>query len=312
MSLAALRQRLSGLVAPPRAGGAAITTGIRALDRALSDGGIPCGRLTEVVGARGSGRTTLVREIVASALAGGRWVAYVDGARTLAPRDWAPWGQTGRLWVIRPPEAARSAWCADVLLRSGAFGLVVLDGGAPLTRPVAVRLTRLAREHDAALVVVSENHGGGTNESRSGAVIGSAVRLRVTRQGTKERVLRIVVDKGGTQSPVEVRCVVEMARRLCTHPEVPDRRGVAARGRWGERASPDVPGARRNDAGHERRGDRSAASTGSGRGAAPRGRRFGEPDVKRDAFLLGHQNGHRPRGQASRAGRSGARSRSRR
>ena len=183
--LAALRQRLAGVVAPSRVGTAAISTGFAALDRALSDGGVPCGRLTEIVGTRGSGRTTLVRQIVAGALAALHWVAYFDGARTLAPRDWAGAGETGRLRVVRPPDAERSAWCADILLRSGAFGLVVLDGGVPLSRQIAVRLTRLAREQNAALVVVNEgnggNAGGAVSGAVSGAVIGSAVRLRVER-----------------------------------------------------------------------------------------------------------------------------------
>ena len=52
-------------------------------------------------------------------------MAYIDASRTLAPRDWV--GSDERtLWIIRPPEAARAAWCADVLLRSGSFALVVL------------------------------------------------------------------------------------------------------------------------------------------------------------------------------------------
>ena len=172
MSVLALRQQLAAILAPPRVGGAAaIPTGIEALDRALSDGGVPSGRLTEIQGARGSGRTTLVRQLVTTAIAARRWVAIVDGSRTLAPREWAEAGDSGRLWVIRPPGADRSAWCADILLRSSAFSLVVLDSGPALPRPVAIRLTRLAREHDVAVVVVGDT-----------PVIGSAVRLRVTRR----------------------------------------------------------------------------------------------------------------------------------
>jgi hypothetical protein len=323
MSIAALRQRLSTLVAPPRASEAAISTGIAALDRALSDGGVPCGRLTEVAGAPGSGKTTLVRQLVAAALAAQRRVAYVDGARTLAPRDWAAAAQTGRLWVVRPPDKShqsRSAWCADVLLRSGAFGLVVLDGGSgvmPLSRQVAVRLTRLAREHDAALVVVSE--------PGAGAVVGSAVRLRVERKtdrrqeaagagdgagtgrpggwrrrwrgpaslkslgtgsGRVSRVLRIVVDKGGRHHSVEVHCAIDVARRLCAHPEIPDRRGVASRDRRGQRAGPDVPGAKPRGAPERGAPERTAVTL-------PRKRRCAEPAVQRDAFLLTGEGGRR-------------------
>lgn len=270
MSLTALRQQIDTLVAPPRADGVAIATGIAALDQALSVGGLPCGRLTEIVGPRGSGKTTLVRQLVAGAISVGRWVAYVDGTRTLAPRDWVAIGGTRRLWIVRPQQAERGAWCADVLLRSGAFGLVVLDAGGPvLSRQVSIRLTRLAQDHDAALVVVSEG--------RAGTMIGSAVRLRVTR--TSARALQVVVEKGGRYQSVEVSCAIDMARRLCAHSEVPDRRGVAPRNRRGERAAPDAPGVRRP-------AGTSPAPLDSGASVLPRKRRCAEPLVRYDGFLL--------------------------
>src|SRR5688572_1420076 len=213
MSVSALRQQLAAILPPPRAGDAtAIPTGIEALDRALSDGGVPSGRLTEIQGARGSGRTTLVRHLVTTAVEARRWTAVIDGSRTLAPREWAEAGASGRLWVIRPHGADRSAWCADILLRSGAFSLVVLDGAPPLSRQVVVRLTRLAKEHDVALVVVGDT-----------PVIGSAVRLRLKRAaGNGQRAARpdsrsaespvtshqsrisVVIEKGGVQHAVEV------------------------------------------------------------------------------------------------------------
>lgn len=279
MSLSALRQHLSARLAPPRVGDtAAIPTGIAALDRALSNGGVPAGRLTEVLGARGSGRTTLVRQLVATAVQARRWVAVIDGSRTLVPREWAAAGASGRLWVIRPREAGRSAWCADLLVRSGAFSLVVLDGAPSLPRPVAIRLTRLAKERDVALVVLGEE-----------PAVGSAVRLRVIRAAenrpaesrvtSHESRITIHVEKGGVQRAVEVTCVVDMARRLRSHPEVPDRRGVARRDRWGRRMDDD-------------RGQRQAAGGPSGepaRGAAPKQRRFGEAAGTREQFIPGRK-----------------------
>ncbi len=295
MSVVALRQQLAAILTPPRIGdAAAIPTGIEALDRALTDGGVPSGRLTEIQGARGSGRTTLVRQLVLAAVESRRWVAVIDGTRTLAPQEWAEAGESGRLWVIRPPGADRSAWCADILLRSGAFSLVVLDSPPALPRPVAVRLTRLAKEHDVALIVVGDH-----------PVIGSAVRLRVKRARpgqlaihashvpNHESRITICIDKGGTQHAVEVSCAFEMARRLRAHPEVPDRRGVAARNRRGEKidsphrrptgAGPAVPDAPR-DPGAEK-----------DRGTLPYKRRFGEAYAKRDEFILG------PKSQKSKA-----------
>ncbi len=161
MSLAALRQQLAVFLAPPRAGGAAIPTGIAALDRALSDGGVPYGRLTEIIGARGSGKTTLVRQIVAGAIAARRWVAYVDATRTLAPRDWTALtrrgepesgsgerrrnicGSSGRRMPAGVPgartsccEAGRSAWwCSTVGPRSHGRLLFASRGWHAITTP---------------------------------------------------------------------------------------------------------------------------------------------------------------------------------
>ena len=365
-SLAALRQQLAAVIAPPPRPGngipTGIPTGIAALDAVLSDGGLPLGRLTEIVGRRGSGKTTLVREVVARALEDKRWVAYIDAARTLAPADWATLATTERLWIVRPPPASRATpppevahgpWCADVLLRSGAFGLVVLDGSTALPQGVAVRLTRLARESNAAFVMLRDE------DPRAGgrAAVGGAVRLRVHayrtrdgspnppgRQSSREPawghpsraptppvpddhgahhvpgesgalrtplVLQVTVEKGGTHHHVEVGCAIEVARRMCAHPQVPDRRGVATRNRRGERAAPDAPGVRRTAPpphGTGRRGDpatlgapstspgtpdgsRAGGATGTAGATLAHKRRCAEPAIARDEFLLGPRHG---------------------
>src|SRR2546423_4296062 len=117
-----LRALLPAHAPVPQAAG--LPTGFDALDAALASSGLPRGRLTQVVGA--SGKLTLLRRVVEAAVSRGEWVAYIDASRTLAPRDWADLGMD-ELWIVRPPEAMRAAWCADVLLRSGSFSLVVLD-----------------------------------------------------------------------------------------------------------------------------------------------------------------------------------------
>lgn len=197
-------------------------TGLDALDSALVSGGLPRGRLTEVVGA--NGKLTLMRQVVGAAVERGEWVAYIDASRTLAPRDWAHLGHIDGVWIIRPPDAAKAAWCADVLLRSAAFALVVLDSAPPISRAVAVRLTGLARESNAAFVTVG---------ARGATQLGGAVRLRVNRRRQR---LTITIEKGvgvgrdgegRLQNVVEVSCANGVARRLCTYPEVPDRRAAA-------------------------------------------------------------------------------------
>jgi hypothetical protein len=136
---------------------------------------LPRGRLTEVIGVRGSGKATLLRRIVEETLEHAGWVAYIDATRTLAPRDWAHLGNREGLWMIRPRDPSRSAWSADVLLRCGAFALVVMDSAPVVSRGIAVRLTRLARESGAALIIAGEEG--------SGSLVGGAVRLRVRREG---------------------------------------------------------------------------------------------------------------------------------
>ncbi|MBL0939108.1 MAG: hypothetical protein IBJ03_09440 [Gemmatimonadaceae bacterium] len=232
---AAVVAKVQAVVAGGRAASAPWATGIRALDKALS-GGIPRGRVTEITGALAVGKTALLRRVAEAVLRTGSWVAWIDASRTLAPA--ALTGMGSRLVVIRLPHEKRhrAAWTADLLLRSGVFGLVVLDGAPALSRVHGVRLAQLARERDAACVVLE--HGlvhTGTNTGR-GRLAGT-LRLRVaTTHATSPRI-RITVEKGGTGIPhqtIEVDRVIVMARRMCANSEIPDRRGVArsARRAW--------------------------------------------------------------------------------
>jgi recombination protein RecA len=76
--------------------------------------------------------------------------------------------------VVRTGEAQQAAVCADKLLRSGAFGLVVLDLGERADIPTALlgRLTKLAQTHSAAIVMLTEGEA-------ASAALGSLVSLRL-------------------------------------------------------------------------------------------------------------------------------------
>lgn len=145
--------------------GSIVPTGIVTLDTLLPGGGLPRGQVVEWVGSRSSGKTTLLRATLAGLRGTGESIALIDPARSLYAPDWAELvtGE-GRFWVIRPPDSAEAAWCADLILRSGAFGAVALlasthavtagEGSPLLRRAVTVRLQRLAEEANAVFLTV--------------------------------------------------------------------------------------------------------------------------------------------------------------
>ena len=243
-----LRQVAGGV----RSAGVPWSTGLRRIDQALG-GGIPRGRLTELIGPLAVGKTALMRHTIARALATGTWVAWIDATRTLAPAPWANLGE--RFLVIRLPEPRRTAWVADLLLRSGVFGLVVLDGAPPLTRVQGIRLAQLTRERQAACVLLTHQTQGTPHHRR----VPGALQLRLTlgrwRSGvssgcTPRVALGLTVEKGGpltSSKSLEVDCVIGMAGRMSTDSEVPDRRGVArsARHPWTARGTGPVDPAER-------------------------------------------------------------------
>jgi len=218
-AVALLREQLAAILDVAPAGEGPLATGVRALDAALR-GGIPRGRVTELVATPGGGAATLVRRLAETTVARdeGLWIAVIDATRTLAPRDWASICLRPGVWVIRPADPARAAWCADVLLRSGAFALVVLDGAPPASRAVAVRLERLAREHDTALVIVRD-------AGQAAGALPSTLRMRVGAAGRQDRVA-VQVDRGAPPRRVELPRTIQAPRRLGRHPEPPDRRGA--------------------------------------------------------------------------------------
>ena len=136
--------------------GPRLASGLRDLDALLGETGLEPGRVTEWVGAPSCGKTSLLRGLVQRARRQGVAVGWVDAAATLVAADWVDVEAAGPLWVVRPPAPSEGAFCAEILLRTRSFALVVLDGAPPLDDTRGVRLQRMARQGAAALVVVRD------------------------------------------------------------------------------------------------------------------------------------------------------------
>lgn len=112
---------------------AAIPTGSIALDVALGIGGLPRGRVIEIYGPESSGKTTLTLHAVASVQAAGGIAAFIDAEHALDPEYAKALGvDTDALLVSQPDTGEQALEIADMLIRSGAIDLVVIDSVAAL------------------------------------------------------------------------------------------------------------------------------------------------------------------------------------
>jgi len=110
-----------------------IPTGSLVLDLALGVGGIPRGRVTEIFGPEGSGKTTLCQHIVAEAQALGGVAAYIDMEHALDPSYAAKCGvDVDGLYISQPDTGEQALEIAEALVRSGAVDVVVIDSVAAL------------------------------------------------------------------------------------------------------------------------------------------------------------------------------------
>ncbi|MBC2934369.1 recombinase RecA [Nocardioides sp. zg-1228] len=110
-----------------------IPTGSIALDVALGLGGLPRGRVVEIYGPESSGKTTVALHAVASAQAAGGIVAFIDAEHALDPDYAKALGvDTDALLVSQPDSGEQALEIADMLVRSGALSLIVIDSVAAL------------------------------------------------------------------------------------------------------------------------------------------------------------------------------------
>jgi recombination protein RecA len=112
----------------------AISTGSLGLDIALGIGGLPRGRVVEVYGPESSGKTTLALQVIAEAQKLGGCAAFIDAEHALDPLYAAKLGVVvDDLLVSQPDTGEQALEIADMLVRSGAVDLVVIDSVAALT-----------------------------------------------------------------------------------------------------------------------------------------------------------------------------------
>ncbi|HHH13422.1 MAG TPA: recombinase RecA [Thiolapillus brandeum] len=112
----------------------AISTGSLGLDIALGIGGVPRGRIVEIYGPESSGKTTLTLHVVAEAQKQGGTCAFVDAEHALDPQYAEKLGvNIDELLVSQPDTGEQALEITDMLVRSGAVDVVVVDSVAALT-----------------------------------------------------------------------------------------------------------------------------------------------------------------------------------
>ncbi len=114
-----------------------ITSGSLALDIALGVGGIPCGRITEIYGSEGSGKTTLALHMLAEAQKKGGTAAFIDAEHALDPTYARAIGvDIDHLLLAQPNSGEQALEIVEQLTRSGAIDIIVIDSVAALV-PIA-------------------------------------------------------------------------------------------------------------------------------------------------------------------------------
>jgi RecA/RadA recombinase len=159
------------LVSPAIAGAAPLALGRPDVDARLG-GGLPRGRIVEIAGDWSSGKTTLLFGAMAQLTARRQLCAYVDGRGELYPPAAAALGvDLERLLVVRPP-ARGAARAGEIVARSAAFPLVVLDlgEGDRIDEPAAARLRAAVSGTPTVVAALT---------TRAGAVAQAAVKLHV-------------------------------------------------------------------------------------------------------------------------------------
>ena len=160
-----------------------IPTGALALDLALGVGGVPCGRIIEVFGHEGTGKTTLALHIVAEAQKMGGIAAFIDVEHALDTTYARNIGVNLENLLISQPDAGEQALeIVETLIRSGAIDVVIIDSVAALTPQAEVEgemgdahVGLLPRLMSKALRKLS----GVTNKSKTCVIFTNQIRQKI-------------------------------------------------------------------------------------------------------------------------------------
>jgi recombination protein RecA len=111
-----------------------VSTGSLGLDIALGAGGLPMGRVVEIYGPESSGKTTLTLEVIAEAQQKGKVCAFIDAEHALDPVYAEKLGvNIDELLISQPDTGEQALEIVDMLTRSGAIDIIVVDSVAALT-----------------------------------------------------------------------------------------------------------------------------------------------------------------------------------
>jgi len=112
----------------------AISTGSLSLDIALGIGGLPKGRIVEIYGPESSGKTTLTLQVIAECQKNGGTAAFIDAEHALDPAYAKRLGvDTDALLISQPDTGEQALEIADMLVRSSAIDIIIVDSVAALT-----------------------------------------------------------------------------------------------------------------------------------------------------------------------------------
>jgi hypothetical protein len=229
-----------------------LSSGLAPLD-ALIDGGIPRGRISEITGRAGSGKTSIAVSFAAFATRRGEVAAWLDSSGSFDPESMAAAGVELRrmLWAsmksasqlaratlprrfaVSPPARHQSAIvkAAELVLEAGGFGLVVVDfGEAPraLTYASSLRIARAAERSGAAVIAIAPWRMCGTFAALSIAASRAETSFSRLAPGSPVMFDGLAVDAmvarnkmGGTGRHVRVRALVDpIPNQFEVHPHL--------------------------------------------------------------------------------------------